>query len=72
MIQDGVKSIARRQPQKAPLSGYHFYMDRLRSEGDLYFLCSCGVNQRIEPQMPLLMKCHCEKYMAVVNKEDIP
>jgi hypothetical protein len=30
MIQDGVKSIARRQPQKAPLSGYHFYMDRLR------------------------------------------
>ncbi len=74
MIQDGGKSIARRQPQKVKLSGYHLYMDRLRSGGNLVFVCSCGVTARVEKEMPLLMKClpPCEKYMVVMDKEDLP
>lgn len=54
------------------LSGYHFFMNRLREEGNLYFLCSCGVSQKVEKDMPMLMKCFCDKYMVVVDKEDIP
>jgi len=74
MIQDGGKSIALRQPQKVKLSGYHLFMDRLRSEGNLVFVCSCGVTARVEKEMPLLMKClpPCEKYMVVMDTEDMP
>jgi len=49
-------------------------MDRLRSEGNLVFVCSCGVTARVEKEMPLLMKClpPCEKYMVVMDTEDMP
>lgn len=56
------------------LSGYHYFMDRLRSKGNLVFYCQCGVAARVEPEMPLLMKClpPCEKYMVVMDTEDLP
>ena len=74
MIQDGGKSIVRRRPQKGKLSGYHLFMDRLRTEGNLVFYCDCGVTSRVKKEMPLLMKClpPCEKYMVVMDTEDLP
>ena len=54
------------------LSGYHFFMDRLRSEGSLFFLCSCGQQTKVEEKMPLVMKCFCDKYMLVVDENDLP
>jgi hypothetical protein len=55
------------------LSGYHLFMDRLRLEGNLIFYCSCGVVAKVEPEMPLLMKClpPCERYMVVMDREDL-
>jgi hypothetical protein len=58
----------------AELSGYHFYMDRLRSEGKLVFWCACETTSEVLPGMPLLMKCltPCTKYMIVMDKNDLP
>lgn len=72
MNQDGEKSIAQKQPLRAGRSGYHYFMDRLREKGNLYFLCACGVTQKVEDRIPLLVKCFCEQYMAVVDREDLP
>jgi hypothetical protein len=54
--------------------GYYHFMDRLRSEGKLVFYCSCGVAARVDPEMPLLMKClkPCERYMMVMDEGDMP
>jgi len=56
------------------LSGYHYFMDRLRSKGNLVFYCACGVKAKVEPKMPLLMKClpPCDQYMVVMDTEDLP
>jgi hypothetical protein len=72
MNQDGGKSIVRRQPQKGPLSGYHFFMDRLRSEGKLYFWCACGEVAKVKPEMPMRMRCFCDRQMVVMDMEDLP
>lgn len=74
MSQDGGKNLATKQHPKGRLSGYHYFMDRLRSKGDLVFWCACGVQTKVEPGMPLMMKClpPCEKYMVVMDTEDLP
>lgn len=56
------------------ISGYHFFMDRLRSEGNLVFYCPCGTKARVERHMPLFMLClpPCEKIMLVMDTEDLP
>jgi len=57
------------------LSGYHFFMDRLRSEGNLVFYCSdCETRAKVENKMPLFMKClpPCEQIMVVMDTEDLP
>lgn len=47
-------------------------MDRLRSEGNLYFLCDCGQSTKVEEGMPLTMRCFCDKLMIVVDQNDLP
>jgi hypothetical protein len=56
------------------LSGYHLYMDRLRSGGNLVFWCSCGTSARVSENMPMTMRClpPCEKLMIVMDTEDMP
>ena len=61
------------------LSGYHHFMDRLRTEGKLYFYCECMKPSdvrtgkvKVEPHMPMLMKCFCERTMIVVDEKDLP
>ena len=53
-------------------TGYHWFMDRLRSEGKIIFWCGCGVSATVTPGMPLRMKCTCGRRMIVMDKEDRP
>lgn len=46
-------------------------MDRLRSEGRLWFSCSCGVQVKVEDNMPLRMRCHCNRMMIVMGEKDL-
>lgn len=59
-------------PEQAQLSGYHLFMDRLRAEGKLFFYCMCGQYHKVEPHMPMLMKCFCERTMIVMGEKDLP
>jgi len=54
------------------LSGYHYFMDRLRSKGKLFFYCGCGRSAKVEPEMPLTMRCFCDKLMVVMDENDLP
>jgi len=54
------------------LAGYHHFLDRLRSDGKLYFWCSCGRSAKITKDMPLRMICFCKRRMIVMDKEDLP
>jgi hypothetical protein len=53
-------------------SGYHFFMDRLRSGGNLHFWCGCGRSTKVELEMPLTMRCFCDRLLIVVDKQDLP
>jgi hypothetical protein len=72
MSQDGGKKLATKQHPKGRLSGYHYFMDRLRSMGKLVFWCSCGEVAKVEPKMPLTMRCFCDKLMVVMDSNDLP
>jgi hypothetical protein len=72
MSQDGGKKLATKQHPKGRLSGYHYFMDRLRSEGELYFYCSCDRSAKVEEKMPLTMRCFCGKLMIVMDELDLP
>lgn len=54
------------------LSGYHWFMDRMRKHGKLFFWCSCGVRTFVKEDMPLRMKCLCKRQMIVIDGEDLP
>lgn len=55
------------------LSGYHYFMDRLRSEGKLFFWCGgCGESTKVKPDMPMLMRCYCDNLMVVMDEHDLP
>jgi hypothetical protein len=67
------------------LSGYHYFMDRLRSEGKLFFYCGCGQSTKVTffycgcgqstkvtEKMPLTMRCFCDRLMVVMDEKDLP
>lgn len=54
------------------LVGYHNFLDRLRSEGKLYFWCSCGSWAKIQKHMPFRMICICKRRMIIIDEEDMP
>ena len=58
--------------QVVKLSGYHYFMDRLRSAGKLVFYCGCGQTTKVEENMPLTMRCFCDKLMVVMDENDSP
>ncbi len=72
MNQGGEKSKVRRPLPKGRLSGYHYFMDRLRSKGNLVFYCGCGKSAKVEPKMPLTMRCFCDRLMVVMDSNDLP
>jgi hypothetical protein len=48
-------------------------MDRLRSEGKLFFWCGgCGESTKVKPDMPMLMRCYCDNLMVVMDEHDLP